>query len=281
MHHSRSCIVATTILVIMGTANNPAGGDSGGGAQNSEVLARTSNVTISRVGPWINYQYTSSLLGVQRRTYEGRRDGAGGCIYSGEETVLPGAGTGITEEREIASSTEDCIMVTETGRRPSTPEQSAAGMRTEVARVSTATSPSQPEDVTPAATTRSARHKTYYEDPPGLDVNSAETNVTWTYSGGCVTSSRDHYAYYGWLAGSGWRKDSSRESAARFCEYARTTSHSYFFNGAFCVGIDTRTQYAPNEIKGQSNGTYYMKWSASKSGGCTSLLSFHRTHGYK
>lgn len=238
-------VVVAAALAVLGIT--PAAGADGDSSVRGEVLAETSNVTISRVGAWVYYRYSAALGGSQQRTYVGRGDGNGGCTFSGQQTVSPSDGPGVTEEREVASSTEDCIMVTEIGRQP-TQRENPIGLRTEletavVGRDALADAPAA------QATTRSARHKTYYEDPPGIDVNSAETHVTWTYSGGCVTSSRDHYTVYGWYSPSGWRKDSSSTTSYRYCGYARTTSNSYFFNGAFCFGIDTRTQYTPNESR--------------------------------
>lgn len=129
------------------------------------------------------------------------------------------------------------------------------------------------------AATKSAWHKTYHEDPPGIDVSSAKTNVSWSYDGSCVTDSWGHRTNYGWFQQSGWTKVSSNTTAWRGCSYARTTSNSEFLNGVFCATIDTRTAYGPNEIRGQENGSYTMHWNGDKWGGCTALLSWHRSWG--
>lgn len=181
------------------------------------------------------------------------------------------------EEREVANNTRNCVMVTEVGEQVNTADD-AAGYEflVEEAMMTTATEEVQP---TRAAASASAWHKTYYEDPPGIDVNSATTNVSWSWNGSCVTDSWDHYTTYGWFEQSGWRKDWSSTTAWQGCSYARTTSNSHFFNGAFCVGIDTHTEYVPNQIKGEENGYYTMTWDANKWGGCNWLLSFHRSWG--
>ena len=141
----------------------------------------------------------------------------------------------------------------------------------------TATTEPQPQ----AAATRTAWHKTYYEDPLTIDVNSARTNVTWTYSGGCVQSSWGHTTNYGWFTPTGWYKVLSSTTSGRNCSYARTTSYSTFGNWPFCSpSIFTTAKYAPNEIKGRWDGAYVMRWDATKSGDCAYLLSFHRRHGY-
>lgn len=131
-----------------------------------------------------------------------------------------------------------------------------------------------------ALASRTAWHRTYYEDPPGIDVNSAKTNVSWTYSGGCVLSSSNHVTNYTWFVPTGWYRLSSSTTSGRICSYARTTSNSAFRNYPFCVSfLSTTTRYEPNEIRGRPDGSYSMTWTASKSGDCSSLLSFHRTHG--
>lgn len=177
----RSPVLVMVMAVIAVLSATPAGGDDR--QSDEEILAETSHVTIRKAGAWVYYEYTDALNGTQQRTYNGRRADGGGCSYSGRETVSPSAGTGITEEREVASNSETCVMVTQVGRRTA-PEGYALGTQTEVERAVPAVAARAGAGVVPEAVTRSARHKTYYEDPPGIDVNSAETHVTWTYSGG-------------------------------------------------------------------------------------------------
>ncbi len=243
-----------------------------------EVLAETANVTILQDGAWVRYDYAEDLADPQIKTYYGQRTKHGGCSYSGEEYVGPEATAGVTEEREIANDEERCVMITEIGVRRGSetiPDDTQLVTETPVGS-STSTEVAEPT-MSPAAT-RTAWHKTYYEDPASLDVNSAKTNVSWSYNGSCVTDSWNHVTNYGWYSPSGWRKDWSKTSSWQGCSYARTTSNSNFFNGAFCVGIDTHTEYLPNYIRGEEDGGYYMTWDANKWGGCTWLLSFHRSH---
>jgi hypothetical protein len=119
-------------------------------------------------------------------------------------------------------------------------------------------------------------HKSYYEDPVQLDVNSVRNDVDWYWNGSWVSSASCSY-HYGWLSGSGWGLKENNF----FCRYensqtqVRSSSYAHFKNGIFCAFIDTHTYYDRNNAYGKYNGYLVGTVSASKSGGCTALLSFH------
>lgn len=204
----------------------------------------------------------------------------------GQEVSPPSpSNSPVVHEREVSTNLEICVMRTERGRDEAQSPQAAPGEQAEVEPVASS-GPSSADGHDGSAggmaalATRSAWHRTFHEDPPGFDVNSSTTHVSWSYENGCVQSSWDHYTRYTWLAATGWYKDSSSTTAGRTCTYARTTSHSVFKNWPFCITfLSTTTRYEPNQIRGRWDGAYVMSWSASKSGDCSYLLSFHRTHG--
>jgi hypothetical protein len=125
------------------------------------------------------------------------------------------------------------------------------------------------------ATHSKGYHKSYYEDPVKLDVNSVRNDVDWYWNGSSVSSGLCSYSY-GWLSGSGW----SLKENNFFCRYEdsqrllRSSSYAHFRNGVFCFTIDTHTYYDRNNAYGRRDGYLLGTVSASKSGGCTALLSF-------
>lgn len=278
-----------------GTASAASGvPEEPGGA--SEVLVETDHVTVTRDGDWVRHDYTDPLAAdVEHRQYDGRRAKHGGCRFAGEQTVGPEDTGKVFEERQVAMNLRDCTMITEVGEVDSVDDEPQEGMRSETeqavaegAVVAAAVVEGAPDAsgaesegtvVLASSSSKSAWHRTFYEDPPGLDVNSAKTNVSWSYNGSCVTNSWGHTTNYDWLWQSGWTKVVSGTTSWQGCSYARTTSNSEFLNGVFCVTIDTRTEYRPNQLKGQENGSYTMSWDADAWGGCSSWLSFHRSWG--
>ena len=232
-------------------------------------------MSVIRDGDWVRYRYTEPMAEARQITYRGQRDGDGGCSFTGKETVPAGDGVIASHEREVATNLESCTTKMERGTLASASSDSDTG-----ATLTEGADAPLGDSAAPSASlaSRTAWHRTYFEDPPGIDVNSARTNVSWTYDGSCVTSSWDHVTNYTWFTG--WSKDSSSTTAARICSYARTTSYSTFKNTVFCNPLaSTWTHYEPNRLRGQEDGGYDMYWEWRKSGDCSSLLSFHRTYG--
>jgi hypothetical protein len=262
MSKLRTRVAATVAVALVGFPASAMASDE-------EVLADTDHVQVTREGDWVHHRYKQDLGGKQsRRTHRGQRLGDGGCRFSGSETADPDAFDGPVEERQVAVNIASCVMITELGRPPSdgrAGEQQAAPTEEGL-------------EVASLATSRSAWHKTYFEDPSGLDQTSARTNVSWTFDGSCVTGSWNHVTNYGTFGS--WSRVSSNTTKSSGCSGAVTSSRSEFLSQTYCAGFDTRNEYDPNWVSGEGDGTYDMTWSADAWGGCSSVLSFHRTHGY-
>lgn len=231
------------------------------------------------------------------RHYQGTRTGDGGCRYTGEEVVHPDAVPAgmVVLEREIGHDLTRCTLTVERGFV--SPAAVGVQPEREAARV-TETASGAAEGLTggasAAAVTRSAFHKTYYEDPPGIDVTSVQAEVEWTTDGSCVASYWSyHTGEWGWFSPSGWERTSYALNHYKDCGGTTTIVEGKFRNDLFCRalagpilsliwgdGATTWTEYTPTVIKGQLDGSYWMQWTAYKSGGCSNLLSFQRTHGY-
>lgn len=61
-----------------------------------------------------------------------------------------------------------------------------------------------------------AWHRTFWEDPPGIDVNGVKVNVRWSYDGRCTHDS-SHWTDYDWFSPSGWRKIASDTKTHKEC----------------------------------------------------------------
>lgn len=218
----------------------------------------------------------------------------GGCKYHGEEVVAPGSIPGgmVVLEREIAHDMTTCTLTMERGFTPKDDGPEESGQATDV--VLDTLDALTGGGVIAAATTRRAYHKTFYEDPPGIDVNSVRAEVEWTSDGVCVDSLiSNHRGEWGWFTPSGWYRTRDAFNTYKDCAGASTSVEGRFQNDVFCRALvgpvwsliwgsdaSTWTEYDPTFIKGQLDGTYFMQWNAYKGGGCSNLLSFQREHGY-
>jgi hypothetical protein len=130
-----------------------------------------------------------------------------------------------------------------------------------------------------------AYHKTYWQDPPGIDVNSIEVQIDWTSSGACANLGNPtrFHAKWGWFSPSGWSKQTSSYNFNLGCEYVTSLASAKYFNGAFCFNEDIWSHYDSTSITGLDDGRYDMTWDTwleSNSALCAGLLSFGRRHGY-
>jgi hypothetical protein len=64
------------------------------------------------------------------------------------------------------------------------------------------------------------------------------------------------------------------------CSQSESSSYVHFRNNIFCAFVDTHTYYDRNYVFGKPNGSLAWQWNTRKSGGCTSLLSFHHIAAY-
>ena len=276
-------LVAAAVVALSGTTANAATPSLTGSGWDEDsvfsgdVLADTDVMTVREGNGWVSFEYKDELAESEHRVHEGKPE-RGGCAFSGSRTITPGTGV-ISVEREIATNVSDCIMVTEVGLASET--DLAYGESEGFEEHAETPAPSLETNTTRAVTANaSAWHRTRYIDPPGLTVTRTTTNVSWTYSGGCVTGSSGHTADYYWLGPTGWVKTGSNIWSARDCASALTGDYSYYENSVFCVGQPTTyTYYTPNRIFGNSNGTSTPSWSTWKDGGCNSWLTFQSHSG--
>lgn len=133
-----------------------------------------------------------------------------------------------------------------------------------------------------------AFHKTYYEDPPGIDVTSVTVEVAWMADDVCTSNfGSNHDASTGYFEYTGWVQDYAHWSRASDCSGATTRIDAKYYNSTFCpallgvLGPTTHIEYAPTLVKGLRNGQYYTEWAAYLWGGCKEMLTFGRTHGHQ
>lgn len=204
----------------------------------------------------------------------GKHVAGSACEFSSTVTLSPGEIA--VREDVIAVDDASCTARVERGVPADVAEQPVeSGMSEESGSAApdgeTATSPADTQ-----AVHSKGYHKSYFEDPPGIDVNSVQNSVDWVWNGNTV--SNGHCAYhYGWFSGSGWGLHENNF----FCRYennqtqVRSSSYAHFKNGVFCFFIDTHTYYNRNNAYGKANGYLVGQITWRKSGGCIGLLSFH------
>ena len=252
---------------------------------------------------WVGFDYDYELKNSVTFILRGQiEDGA--CHFTGSGDIH---NANPMEERSVSINLVDCVMLMERGEPPAVRVLPDEGWETasetlvhERAPLSGQTggeaatccfqAGSQTggvrQDYSDGATVRKfAYHKTYWEDPPQLDVNSVESQIDWTSDGTCANLGRTRYrTRWAWRSGTGWSRQSKSHSGERACNYATTVSKAKYFNGVFCTGQDIWAHYDGSvSITGLSNGRYSMTWDVwleSDSALCSALLSFHRKYGY-
>lgn len=221
-------------------------------------------------------------------TYAGERIAGGlGCKYTGSQTVSPGSippGM-VIDEREIAHDPTTCTLTMQRRFVPAT----------DVVRAATKTVDGTADPTTGGASAQGisrllgAFHKTYHQDPPGIDVTSVEVEVGWmaddvcvSYFGSAHDAASDYFEYTGWI------QDYALWSHGSDCSGATTRINAKYYNPTFCrvvlgglLGSTTYNEYNPTLVKGLVNGQYYVEWAAYKWGGCSDLLTFGHTHGFQ
>ncbi len=219
-------------------------------------------------------------------TIEGRKNPDGSCTISDSGSVPPGglavrsdeiAFNPITCQSQIARyrlSNEEAALADDaaedTARASSSEESSGSGRNVT----------GGPGDAASmAVSSEGAYSRTWYEDPPGIDVTSVRNSTNWTYNGSCVLSQTGR-AHYSWFTTSGWSKIGEDFEAGYNCSRSRSSSYARFRNGVFCLTIDTYNTYDRNRIFGQEDGGYNWSYDATKSGGCTALLSIHHSAAF-
>jgi hypothetical protein len=213
------------------------------------------------------------LINPTTHDIQGTRVTPNECAYSLTLTLAPGQRA--VREDAVAENQTTCTMRVQRGvpaDLTEAPEES--GMS--VASFSATPTEVSGGPIGTLAVHSKGYHKSYYEDPVGIDVNSVRNNVDWVWNGSRVSNGLCE-AHYGWFAGSGWGLHENNF----FCRYEssqtqlRSSSFAHFKNGIFCAFIDTHTYYERNNAYGRANGDLVGTVNARKSGGCTGLLSFH------
>jgi hypothetical protein len=218
------------------------------------------------------------LIDAVTATLQGERV-ADGCQYTSQMQLAPGQHA--VREDSIAIDDASCTMTVRRGRpADATQIERPTGGMSDLRRPAVPLrrrAPALPAPRLAAATVHSrGYYKAYYEDPPGIDVNSVRNNVDWYWNGSTVSSGNCSYNY-GWYSPSGWGLKENNF----FCRYessqtkVRSSSYVHFKNGVFCAFIDTHTYYDRNNAYGRNDGYLLGQVSARKSGGCNGLLSFH------
>lgn len=207
-----------------------------------------------------------------------------GCLFSGEDESS--SDPRIVVDWSVAINVELCLAVMERGYLP---DQEAADWAEADAGAATAVelpldaagddAAGEVLSAVPAVPRKHAWHRTFWEDPPGIDVNGVKVNVRWSYDGRCAYDS-SHWTDYDWFSPSGWRKIESNTRTHKACDARTTSSYAHFKNAAFCATVDTDTYYDRTVIVGRKDGGYTMGWDSYVRGGCSTLLRFSRAHGW-
>lgn len=226
---------------------------------------------------WTDYSDAPADSTVE--TIQGTSDGAGGCILNLSASLSPGQD--YTRADEIAFNSSTCqskIAFSHGSTAPAEPAEPTDTTTSSSGLVPTTSSSSKitaSTDATLATTYRSIGYmKSWYQDPVGLVVNSVKDTTDWYWNRICATGRYGSY-YYTWYSPSGWQLKENNFQNYYTCYQTTVSSYAHFRNGIFCFTIDTHTYYDRNTVHGRYDGWLLGNVYAYKSGGCTSLLSFH------
>lgn len=232
--------------------------------------------------------YASSVpAGARVSIIKGKKNANGSCTLSQSGSVEPGglavhsdeiAFNLTTCESQLADyelSNAEAVTADASGERGAAASHAAS----EAPTTPSSEGGSPPGPTALATFSEGAYSRTWYEDPPGLDVTSVRNSTNWSYNGSCVLSNTAR-ANYSWLSGSGWSKQASNLAGGYTCARSKSSSYAKYRNGIFCLTIDTYNVYDRNNIYGQENGGYTWSYDATKSGGCTALLSIHHSAAF-
>jgi hypothetical protein len=201
----------------------------------------------------------------------------GRCVYELTLTLPPGAAA--IQQNELSEDETNCEMTLEQGTPADPNEPAMSGtLQTESQTHSDTCPPSPTPPFGCGGSTHSAGwHKSWWEDPVGLDVNSVTSFLDWNWitndsvwGASCV----NEFRYY---APTWWEMVSHNAQ----CEYTpnhmqiESSGYAHYHNGRFCFGGDTQVFYNRNRIIGFHDGSLLAIIVASKQGACADLLEFH------
>ena len=255
------------------------------GPGNGNVLVQSSGASITQDGDWIRWDYPNSLDATSRQVtiYQGKKNSQGGCSYSGEDTVeYQSTRRLVTVERQIAEQPGLCLMMTESAEY-----QISQALEDGLLEPSDLASPTGPGNIgnddrsgstliLESHYTYNGSIKSYYEDPPQLDVNSIHTKLSWTKNSRCITAAHGSSSP-SWIEESGWQRIKyTYTEEAPTCYEAWRSAFGQFKNPYFCVTIDTWTELTAQYRAWNNGRSGTATWRSDKWGGCTFLLSFQK-----
>ena len=113
-----------------------------------------------------------------------------------------------------------------------------------------------------------------WEDPPQIDVTTTKSTVRWRQEqGSSCLSGANFEAHWGWASSTGWNRETASWQHDFDCGCASMNTYGTYHNSVFCPTGATDTDHYNTFFSGKPNGAWYVQWGASKSGGCTNLLS--------
>lgn len=243
--------------------------------------------TVRQSGDWTHYDRSDVDLSSAKwkvESFRGKRTSDGGC--STLFTASRPANARQVEGVEVAFNSVTCetrmatreLGESESVSRTDTHNQQRQGLdrSSSMGAHGEATGPEvKTRSALIATATRSAFTKSWFEDPSGIDVTYTEVGTTWTYGGGCVSGVSGWYnhSYFvptGWwvIGGPSWNNSYT-------CSQSTSNLYAAYANELFCPGTGNLTYniYNRTRVEGKADGSVFYAWPATKSGGCSSLLS--------
>lgn len=101
----------------------------------------------------------------------------------------------------------------------------------------------------------SAYSRAWHEDVGGFTVNWVKSNISWSWSSGCVQQSAGSTGWWWWTF-TGWNPAYGKSSTiSRSCSYARVLSAGKFNNYTFCRPLTVTAIYKDISIVGWHDGS--------------------------
>jgi hypothetical protein len=216
--------------------------------------------------------------GATIQTVAGTSDGAGGCAFDFSPSLAPSQTVQRADEVAFSASTcQSRVAFTSNAlAAPAPADPSGASVMDSGSVASTQTATAAAAAVVPLAATHSAGYvKSWYQDPPGIVVNSVQNSTDWHWNRRCVVAPVSAGFQYHWYTPSGWFLLQNNWQNNYTCAQSTSSSYAHFINDIFCMLHPTDVTYDRNNVHGQANGTLSGSVHASKIGICSPLLSFH------
>ena len=173
-----------------------AAGTSPVAASQDTVLVPATSDTTSLGAPGadgvVRWSFDRPLLNGRSEWRRGVHEGDG-CRFPGSASGTPNV-SGVTLEREIAFDPATCLVQVEIGNGSLQTATGDTGDRKDA--TDSVRGGRKPQNGVTAQSEflTGAFAKTYYEDPPQIDVTTVQVNVEWTYNGTCVVGNTYHTA---------------------------------------------------------------------------------------